>query len=141
MKEIEWDDRVYELGVFRCKDMYERGYFDHKDPDGKCAVNYAADFNINWASIPENSWMIGFSESDKSLSYFDCQEPVDSWMESRGHRFNLLYSAHTKGAISCYGNKCVFLALSFGNFPCASAAEGVAFWETAPIQPEERRTG
>ena len=63
-------------------------------------------------------------------------------MESRGHRYNLLYPSHILGVAACYKGACVFLGankeyygLGFG--PCTTGAEGTAYWETVNKQPSE----
>jgi len=70
------------------------------------------------------------------------KEQVDNWMDSRGHRYNLLYSDHKIGAIGCYYGVCVFLGghtnpYGLGAGPCTTGEEGLEYWENVPIQPGE----
>ncbi len=133
---LKWDDRIYELAVYRARDMYERHYFDHKTPEGKCAVDFKEQFNITEAgSMPEN--IGGMTSYGSGTVTGTCKEAVNTWLESRGHRYNLLYPDHIAGAIGCYKYYCVFLALSKGLFTCASASEGESYWSNVGKQPFE----
>jgi uncharacterized protein YkwD len=128
-KVIAWDSNIYELAKFRATDMYERGYFDHVTPDGKCAENYAAQFNAPRVSLAENLFA--------TTGYASGINAVDSWMKSRGHRYALLYPTHRKGAIACGYGFCVFLAAGLESWECVTGEEGLDYWRTAPHQPFE----
>jgi hypothetical protein len=54
---------------------------------------------------------------------------VDGWMQSTGHRMNLLSYEHVAGSVACYGGYCVFLGLNHSSFGegCYTAAEGQAY--------------
>lgn len=126
---IKWDDNLYQLAVFRSKDMYARDYYDHKTPDGKCAGDYAPLFNVSNTNIAENIHGIVTPSA-----------AIRDWMRSRGHRYNLLYPNHIKGALGCAAGGCVFLASSSRRdigWKCSSAKEGRAAWKNAPRKPYE----
>ncbi|MEM9924659.1 MAG: hypothetical protein AAF915_13055 [Cyanobacteria bacterium P01_D01_bin.50] len=57
-------------------------------------------------------------------------------MNSRGHRYNLLYDKHISGAVGCHKDKCVFLGLNLHKFDssCSTAAEGKQYWNSVPMQ-------
>jgi len=143
--EILWDDRLYELAIFRTKDMYERNYFDHVTPDGTCVKDFKSDYGLDEYTIAENAGaqMEGWNEYDMEYSKtINVKEQVDNWMDSRGHRYNLLYSDHKIGAIGCYYGVCVFLGghtnpYGLGAGPCTTGEEGLEYWENVPIQPGE----
>ncbi len=127
-KPIEWDERLYELALFRAKDMYERNYFDHVTPEGKCVEHFAPEFGIH-TSIAENL----------AKGCYDEKDAINLWMQSRGHRYALLYPEHTIGAVAKYHDIYVFLATgpTEHGWVCATGEEGLKFWETAPKQPGE----
>lgn len=138
---LEWDNRAYELAVYRSKDMATRGYFDHVTPEGTCASEMKSNFGFSQnENIAENIWMtyyVGVSISGQPRA--NPNEAVTDWMGSRGHRYNLLYPDHTKGAIGCYVNVCTFYGVNtkyygFGYGPCTTGSQGLAYWETAPQQ-------
>ena len=133
---LNWDERAYNLAIDRAKDMYERDYFDHVTPEGTCAYTIKGNYGFkNYEDVAEN---IGAQmwESGSYTKNINVKEQVDGWMESRGHRYNLLYSTHKSGAIGCYYGVCVFFGVNndgFGN-GCNTGDEGLAFWQTASNQ-------
>ncbi len=103
------------------RDMGTRGYFDHIDLRGQNAtrrakslgyVCMAADGNSTPAALGENLFA-GYRYSEYSLTYFPgevvtdfewiteeefARQAVDAWMDSPGHRENLLHPAyHSQG--------------------------------------------
>jgi uncharacterized protein YkwD len=140
-----WDERLYQLAVFRSQDIYERNYFDHVTPEGKCVKDFQAQYNLSGYTIAENLGAVreGYGDSDMVYSKtIDVMDQVDGWMDSRGHRYNLLYPEHTLGAIGCYYGVCTFLGANTDPFglgagPCTTGAQGLSYWETVPIQPGE----
>jgi len=143
--EIIWDDGLYELAIFRTKDMYERNYFDHVTPEGTCVKDFKSNYGLDEYTIAENvgAQMEGWNEYDMEYSKtINVREQVNNWMNSRGHRYNLLYSDHKIGAIGCYYGVCVFLGghtslYGLGAGPCTTGEEGLEYWENVPIQPGE----
>jgi len=136
---IDWDDRAYNLAVARSKDMYDRNYFDHVTPEGKCADDFKRDYGFSSSEfLAENAG--GMSYYSKGSVAGDCNEALDGWLDSRGHRYNILYDTHKSGAIGCYYEICVFFGVNrdgFGAKPCNTGDEGMAYWQTAPHQPDE----
>ncbi len=131
---LNWDDRVYNLGIARVKDMYEYNYMDHTNPKtGSCPDNIKKEYGLNNNEyVAENAY--GMQGADaKPIS------AIDSWMTSRGHRYNLLYPSHIGGAIACYRGYCVFLGLNYDRFGegCNTGEEGMAFWNSVGRQPGE----
>lgn len=142
---IEWDDKIYELSVARSKDMYERNYFDHTTPEGKCVKDFKSSYGLDRYTIAENlgAQYVGYNERDMSISKtIDIKGQIDGWMESRGHRYNLMYPDHVKGAIGCYYGVCAFLGANtdpygLGAGPCTTGDEGIAYWKSVGKQPDE----
>jgi uncharacterized protein YkwD len=65
----------------RAKDMLERQYFDHVSPTGQQASDLAQNIGYRYKIIAEN---IG------SGDFISNQKIVDGWMQSPGHRENIL---------------------------------------------------
>ncbi|MBD3310234.1 hypothetical protein GF351_03370, partial [Candidatus Woesearchaeota archaeon] len=142
--ELQWSDDLYDLAMYRAEDMYDRKYFDHVTPDGKCVKDFKSQFNLGSYTIAENAGavMYGDSYGVDYASYANPKTQVDSWMESRGHRYNLLYPDHVLGVVVCYKGACIFLGANrdpygFGAGPCTNGDEGMAYWDSADIQPGE----
>ncbi len=133
---INWDERVYKLAKDRALDMSERHYFDHTNPDGQCANSLKIKYGISVSqTVAENIWGIQGGTQN-------AHQAVKSWMESRGHRYNLLYEDHIAGAIACEKGFCVFIGLhngqdGLGGGPCATGAQGEAYWNTVGKQSGE----
>jgi|TARA_Y100000310_G_scaffold51440_1_gene47405 uncharacterized protein YkwD len=140
-KQISWDNRAYELAVARSKDMYERNYFDHVTPEGTCVKDFKIDYGFNsYEVLAENAG--GMSYYGKGDVAGNCNEALDGWLESRGHKYNLLYDFHNSGAIGCYYEICIFLGVhqdpyGLGAGPCSTGEEGEAFWSGLQTQPGE----
>ena len=81
-------DKVAEA---RAKDMFAKQYFAHVAPDGGKAELLAADFGYEYIIIGENIAMGNF-DGDEDL--------VTSWMNSPGHRENILKNKYTEIGVS-----------------------------------------
>ncbi len=139
-EKLIWDDRVYDLAVFRSKDMYERDYFDHVTPEGKCAEDFKSQFGITeYGTFAENIGGMTHYGDGTPVGDTSVKEAVDGWMTSRGHKYALMYpySDYKKGAIGCYYSICTFLVLTTEPFQCVHGDEGLAYWETVGKQPGE----
>lgn len=135
---IRFDSRVYNIAMARANDMDEYGYLDHTNPQtGSCPDSIKTQYGLsNLEYVAENGF--GFPTGGHYSDGLE-REAVDSWMTSRGHRYNLLYP-HIAGAIACSrGGHCVFLGLNYDRFGqgCHTAAEGIAYWNSVGKQPLE----
>jgi len=135
---IDWNEDAYKFAVDRSKDMYDRNYFDHVTPEGLCAERMKGDYGFN-----SNEYL---AENIGGMSYYSkgdvagtCVEALEGWLNSRGHRYNLLYDEHVSGAIGCYYELCTFFGVNHDLFGegCSTGEEGSSFWEDAPNQPGE----
>jgi uncharacterized protein YkwD len=71
----------------KLQDMFDRQYFDHISPDGKGPGSLALAVGYSYVVVGENLAM-GTFESDTAL--------VDAWMNSPGHRANILNNRYTE---------------------------------------------
>ncbi len=67
----------------RVRDMFEQGYFDHVSPDGTQPFVWARHRGYRYSTIGEN-----LAEGQRSA-----REVVNGWMNSPGHRANILGSS------------------------------------------------
>ena len=128
---IRFDSRVYNLAMARVIDMDNYGYMDHTNlQTGTCADSIKTQYGLsNSEYVAENAF--GFDTGGHYSVGLE-KEAVDSWMTSRGHRYNLLYP-HSAGAVACSnGGHCVFLGLNNNRFGqgCYSGADGLAYWKS-----------
>ncbi len=73
--------QLNQIADLRLKDMFEKQYFEHYSPTGIGASQLAPEVGYSFISIGENIAMGDF-QSDKEI--------VDAWMNSPGHRANIL---------------------------------------------------
>ena len=130
-KPITFDQRAFNLGLTRAKDMYDYGYLDHVNPYTKtCSYSIKSQFGFTENEyLAENA--LGFETKQQiGLSNGDFHQNIDSWMGDTGHKMNLLYYNHYAGAYACYGSQCVFEGVNHDQFVlgCHTASEGEASW-------------
>ncbi len=80
------DAGLDEIARRRMNDMFAKGYFEHVSPSGESASSVADDIKYEYISIGENI-ALGNFETDAVL--------VQAWMDSPGHRANILNSKFT----------------------------------------------
>lgn len=71
----------------KVNDMFSRQYFEHVAPDGTQASDLASDARYEYIAIGENL-ALGNYENDEVL--------VQAWMDSPGHRANILNKSYTE---------------------------------------------
>jgi hypothetical protein len=135
---LAWDARLYELAVLRSRNMYERGYIDHLDLEGRAVID-----------MPEAAWVpdgVNLADSIATLAserrikvLGHCRDAVQAWSRSRGHWYNMLYSRHEAGAVGCYKDVCLFLGMNRvpGGLGSGVYSENPGFWDDAPLQEGE----
>lgn len=77
-------------------DMLARDYFEHENPDGCSSSCRATNAGYAWRMIGENLYMLeGFDFStDETAAMI-----VSGWMESPGHRANILKEGYTETGV------------------------------------------
>ena len=123
--------------------MHKYKYYDHTNPhNGDCPDKLKKRYGFKQNEyVAEN--INGYENYSEYLfpkvKFQEMTDAVDSWMNSRGHRYNLLYKKHIAGAVGCHKDKCVFLGLNHQKFGsgCFTAAEGKQYWNKLPKQTGE----
>jgi uncharacterized protein YkwD len=75
--------------------MAEDKFFAHKDPEGHTVNERASEYGIKWHVIGEN-----LASSNGYMN--PVAASLHGWMESPGHRKNILDSAFTQSAIGAW---------------------------------------
>lgn len=70
----------------KSQDMHDKGYFDHTSPTYGSAFDMLRSFGISYRTAGENI----------AYGYSTPQAVVDAWMNSSGHRANILNAAYTQ---------------------------------------------
>jgi hypothetical protein len=85
-KPLLLDTKLNTIAKLRMNDMFEKGYFEHVSPNGESASTVADDTKYEYVTIGENI-ALGNFEDDAVL--------VKAWMDSPGHRANILRPTYT----------------------------------------------
>jgi uncharacterized protein YkwD len=83
LKELCVDPTLTRVAREHSKDMIKKGYFGHTSADGKSSAKRLKDSGYNWSATAENiAWGSG--------SYSNPKSRFKAWMESKGHKVNIL---------------------------------------------------
>lgn len=77
---LKWDDSLAALAESHCEDMIDRNFFAHNTPDGQTPFDRMKAAGISYSSAGENI----------AAGQYSPQNVMDSWMNSPGHRKNIL---------------------------------------------------
>jgi uncharacterized protein YkwD len=90
LKALVMDEKLRELARAHSRDMFERGYFAHNNPDGKDPFDRMDDFGIKYLVAGENLALA----PNTDLAH-------EGLMNSPGHRANILTSEFGRVGIGC----------------------------------------
>jgi uncharacterized protein YkwD len=79
---LQLDERVHQAAEDRMRDMEDGEYWSHRSPDGISPFVWLANHAYDYAAAGEN--LANGFETARLL--------VEAWMESRGHRANIMSS-------------------------------------------------
>lgn len=77
---LQWSSELASVARAHSKDMHERGFFSHTNPDGKSPFDRIKAAGIKYSYAAEN---IAAGQSTP-------EAVVEGWMNSKGHRENIL---------------------------------------------------
>ena len=130
---LQWDSRLAEIARAHSRDMAENDFFDHDNLEGQDPTDRGmlADFPCRKASsygIGENilqgnrqtglatrvkAWWNNQSADDLA-QIEEAKESVSVWMDSLGHKENILYTGYDSGGIgAAYDGGIFFLTQNF----------------------------
>ena len=85
LKALTQDWQLSRVARFKSKDMTDLGYFSHTSPTYGSPFDMMKDFGISYKSAGENI----------AKGYSTPEAVVNAWMNSPGHRANILNSSYT----------------------------------------------
>ena len=88
--ELEWDEDLAACAQERAEEIVEK--FSHTRPDGSSCFTILKENDISYRSAGEN---IAYGQSDP-------EDVMNSWMNSSGHRANILNSNFERIGVGCY---------------------------------------
>lgn len=83
---LQWDWQVARVARYKSKDMRDKNYFSHTSPTYGSPFQMMKDFGVSYRSAGEN---IAAGQSTP-------EEVVRAWMNSEGHRKNILNEGYTR---------------------------------------------
>ena len=95
LRALALDPDLLEVARTYSRRMAEHGFFAHKDPDGNTVLQRAANAGIRWHMLGEN---LAFERGYVSPTAIT----IRGWMESPGHRENILEPRFALSAIGVW---------------------------------------
>lgn len=92
LKELFLSDDITDIATLKSQDMANKGYFSHTSPTYGTPFQMLQSYGISYKSAGEN-----IAAGQKTA-----QEVMQSWMNSSGHRANILNSGYTEIGIGYY---------------------------------------
>ena len=95
------DETLSEVARNHAKDMCDRSYFEHVNPEGDTPSDRACKAGF-CSGIGENIAQWDSSLFSKLLQNFDFVGVVAGWMNSPGHKYNILSHSYSRIGIGVY---------------------------------------
>lgn len=86
LQPLNYNNTMQNYARIKSKDMGDRGYFAHENPEGELITAQMKRDGINYTAWGENIAYIQGNYSNSSLA----TQFMDNWMNSQGHRENIL---------------------------------------------------
>ncbi|NLL30500.1 MAG: CAP domain-containing protein [Clostridiales bacterium] len=95
---LQYNDTMEHYARIKSQDMGDRGYFDHRNPEGQLITAQMQADGVSYRSWGENiAYISGRSENAALAEQF-----MDNWMNSSGHRANILSRNFTSIGVGVY---------------------------------------
>lgn len=106
---LQVNQLLQEAAREKANDMAQDGYFAHTSPDGKTP----------WYWFDRVGYVFVYAGENLALNFADSQQVVDAWMNSTGHRANILNKYFTEIGVGVatgeyQGADAIFVAQLFG---------------------------
>ncbi len=123
---LQWNPILAEAARGKAEDMAEKGYFAHTSPDG----------TTPWSWFKKAGYRYRYAGENLAVYFSDSWDVHKAWMDSAGHRANILNGKFTEIGIAAakgiyQGRETIFVVQLFGK-PQAEASKTP---ETASVPP------
>ena len=95
---LNYNSTMEHYARLKSKDMGDRGYFDHADPEGKYITEQMKADGVNYRAWGENIAYISGGSGNSALA----DRFMTNWMNSSGHRANILSTNFTSMGVGVY---------------------------------------
>lgn len=82
---LNWNDKLAQTANFKARDIIDRGYFDHRSPDGEMIWKTIESDGYNYLSAGENL----------AIDFKNVNEAYDSWIKSPAHMDNIISNKYS----------------------------------------------
>ncbi|WP_052447264.1 CAP domain-containing protein [Clostridium polynesiense] len=96
---VVFNDKLRQASRYKSNEMLQYNYFSHNSPYTNSPMEVVKGFGHSYNTIGENIWMMGASNSAALRTSVTAEKIVSSWMNSSGHRANILNNSFTKMGI------------------------------------------
>lgn len=97
-KELTYNDTMQKYARIKSKDMGDNNYFSHEDLKGNLITTQMKNDGVSYKAWGENIAYIGGNASADSLA----EQFMNNWMNSSGHRANILSTNFSSIGIGVY---------------------------------------
>lgn len=97
LKPLASDSALTKMALDKAKDMYNNNYFDHNSPTYGSPFDMMKSYGISYSYAGEN-----IAKGQRNP-----QEVMDAWMNSAGHRQNIMSPNYTKIGVAYYNGEWV----------------------------------
>ena len=95
---LSYNNTMEHYARLKSKDMGDRNYFDHANPEGKLITEQMKADGVTYNAWGENiAYISGMSSNAQLATQF-----MDNWMNSEGHRANILSSKFSSIGVGVY---------------------------------------
>lgn len=95
---LTYNNSMENYARIKSKDMGDKGYFSHKDLDGKLITERMKQDGVSYSAWAENIAFLSGYIDNKSIA----DEFMNNWMNSQGHRENILSNNYNSIGIGVY---------------------------------------
>lgn len=95
---LTYNNSMENYARIKSKDMGDKGYFNHKDLEGKLITERMKQDGVNYSAWAENIAFLSGYIDNKSIA----DEFMNNWMNSQGHRENILSNNYNSIGIGVY---------------------------------------
>jgi uncharacterized protein YkwD len=113
---LKWNDTLAAAATSHAQDMAERGYLAHTSPEGSTAPERAR--AAGYAAYGSGHVYVG---ENLARAYYEPEALVQAWMDSPGHRQNILWAQYREigVGVAVRSNGTLYWAQVFGSRPMA----------------------
>lgn len=90
LSSLAMDDKLRQASRYKANEMLQYNYFEHYSPYTKNPWDTARGFGVTYTAFGENIWTMSSSDAANLRSHVTAEVIVNSWMNSPGHKANIL---------------------------------------------------